>query len=158
LAPLIVTSHISEGIGKRLISRRVHLTVDFVSRQRSKPYVNRGLFLEYIKTIFIRYFNKLRNSEEFEICEEVLVIANYSHHVSDDVVSVLTHAQVRIVTFTRHTTHIFQVLDVVLFGALKKHPNGLKMSDEKQPASAFLLTVYHDFKQTMIETHIWGPL
>jgi hypothetical protein len=28
--------------------------------------------------------------------------------------------------------------------------------DEEQPAAAFLLKVYHDFKQTMIEVNIWG--
>jgi hypothetical protein len=48
------------------------------------------------------------------------------------------------------------MLDVVLFGALKKHANGLKMFDEEQPAATFLLKVYHDFKQTMIEVNIWG--
>jgi hypothetical protein len=46
------------------------------------------------------------------------------------------------------------MLDVVLFDALKKYANGLKMFDEEQPAAAFLLKVYHDFKQAMIEIKI----
>jgi hypothetical protein len=79
---------------------------------------------------------------------------NCSLHISDDFVAVFTDARVRIITFTPDTTHIFQLLDVVLFGALKKHANGLKMFDEDQPAGAFLLKVYHDFKQTMIEINI----
>jgi hypothetical protein len=36
--------------------------------------------------------------------------------------------------------------DVMLFGALKKHATDLKTLDEEQPATAFLLKVYHDFK------------
>jgi hypothetical protein len=48
------------------------------------------------------------------------------------------------------------MLDVVLFGALKNHTNGLKMLDEEQTAAAFLLRVYRDFKQTVIEVKIWG--
>jgi hypothetical protein len=28
--------------------------------------------------------------------------------------------------------------------------------DEEQPAAAFLLKMYHDFKQTIIEANIWG--
>jgi hypothetical protein len=28
--------------------------------------------------------------------------------------------------------------------------------DEEQPAAAFLLKAYHEFKQTMIEVNIWG--
>jgi hypothetical protein len=79
-----------------------------------------------------------------------------SPHISDDVVAVLTHARVRIITFAPHTTHIFQTLDVILFGTLKKHDNGLKMCDEEQPAAASLPKVYHDFKQTIIEVNIWG--
>jgi hypothetical protein len=46
------------------------------------------------------------------------------------------------------------MLDVILFGALKKHANGLKMFDEEQSAAAFLLKVYHDFKQRIIEINI----
>jgi hypothetical protein len=61
---------------------------------------------------------------------------------------------VRIITFPSHTIHIFQVLDTVLFGALKKHATGLEILDEEQSATAFLLKVYHDFKQTMIEINL----
>jgi hypothetical protein len=46
------------------------------------------------------------------------------------------------------------MLDMIRFGALKNHANDLKMFDEEQPAAAFLLKVYHDFKQTMIEVNI----
>jgi hypothetical protein len=154
LTPFIMTSQISDGIRKRLMSRGVRLGVDFVLRQRSKPYVSRKFFPEYIKTIFVPYLNEPGDSEEFEACEAVLLMANCSSHISDGIAAVLTHARVRIITFAIHTTHIFQVLDVVLFGALKKHATGLKMFDEEQPAAAFLLKVYHDFKQTMIEVNI----
>jgi hypothetical protein len=46
------------------------------------------------------------------------------------------------------------MLDVMLFNALKKHATGLETLDEEQPAAAFLLKVYHDFKQTMVEINI----
>jgi hypothetical protein len=45
------------------------------------------------------------------------------------------------------------MLDVVLFGALKKHTNGLKMFDEEQPTAVFMPKVYHDFKQVIIEAN-----
>jgi hypothetical protein len=48
------------------------------------------------------------------------------------------------------------VLDVVLFGALTKHGTGLRTLEKQQPGAAFLLKVYHDFKQTMVEVNIWG--
>jgi hypothetical protein len=81
------------------MSRGVRLEVDFVLRQRSKSYVSRKLFLKYIKTIFLPYLKELRDSQEFKACEAVLLMDNCSPHTSDDVVAVLTHARVRIVTF-----------------------------------------------------------
>jgi hypothetical protein len=48
------------------------------------------------------------------------------------------------------------MLDVLLFGALTKHATGLAMLDEKQPAAPFVVKVYHDLKQTMVEFNIWG--
>jgi hypothetical protein len=136
------------------MSRGVHLGIDFVLRQRPKSYVSRELFLEYSKTIFVLYLNEFRDSEKCEACEAVLLMDNYSLHISDDVVAILTHARVQIITFASYTTHIFQMLDIVLSGALKKYANGLKMFDEEQSAAAFLLKVYHDFKQTIIEVNI----
>jgi hypothetical protein len=131
LTHFIVISQISDGIRKRLMTHGVRLGVDFVSRQQSKSYVSRNLFLEHIKTIFVPYLNELRDSEEFEACEAVPLTDNYSPHISDDVVAVLTHSRVRIITYASHITNICQMLDVVLFGALKKHANGLKMLDEE---------------------------
>jgi hypothetical protein len=137
------------------MGRGFRLGVDLVLRQRSKSYVSRDLFLEYITKIFLQYLNELQELEEFETCEAVLLMENCSLHVSDKVVAVLTNARLRTITFAPHTTYIFQMFDVVLFGALKKHPNGLKTFDEEQPAAAFLLKAYRDFKQTMIELNIW---
>jgi hypothetical protein len=42
------------------------------------------------------------------------------------------------------------MFDVVLFSTLKKHATGLETLDEEQSAAAFLLKVYHDFKQIII--------
>jgi hypothetical protein len=109
------------------MGRGVRLGVDLVLRERSKPYISHEFFFEYITTIFLPYLNELRDSEELEACEAVLLMDNCSSHVSDDVVAVLANARVRIITFAPHTTHIFQRLDMVLFEALKKHSNGLKM-------------------------------
>jgi hypothetical protein len=44
----------------------------------------------------------------------------------------------------------------VLLDALKKYATGLETLDEESRAVAFLLKVYRDFKQTMVEINIWG--
>jgi hypothetical protein len=146
LTPDIMTLQDSDAIRKRLIPHGVRLGVDFVLRQRSKPYVSHKLFLEHINIIFVPYLNEPHESEEFEACEAVLFMDNCSSRMSDDVVTVFTSVRVRIITFAPRTTHVFQFFDVILFGALKKHAIGLKSLDEEQPAAAFLLKVYRNFK------------
>jgi hypothetical protein len=89
-------------------------------------------------------------------CEAILLIDNCSPHVSNGVIAVLTNARVRVITFAPHTTHVFQMLDVVLFGALKKRVSGLKMWNEESGTVAFIIKLYHDFKQTMMDVNIWG--
>jgi hypothetical protein len=50
--------------------------------------------------------------------------------MGDAVIAVLTRKRVRVITFALHITHIFQVLDVVLFCALEKHDTGLRTLDK----------------------------
>jgi hypothetical protein len=59
LTPYIVISQDSEPFRKRLMSRGVRLGIDFVLRQRCKPYVNNTLFLGDVNSTFIHYLNEL---------------------------------------------------------------------------------------------------
>jgi hypothetical protein len=116
--------------------------------------VNAALFLEYINDIFIPYLKELRESKQFHASEAVLLMDNCSFHISEKVIPVLTNARVRVITFAPHTTHISQMLDVVLFGALKKRASGLEMWNKESDTAAFILRLYHDFKQTMVEMNM----
>jgi hypothetical protein len=158
LTPYIVTSQDSEPVRWRVMSRGVRLGIDFVLWQQLKPDVNGKLLLEYVNSIFVPCLNELWESEEFEACEMISLIDNCSPYVSNDIVVILARVRVRIITFAYHTTYIFQMLNVMLFGALKKYVTSLETLDEKQPADAFLLKVYHDFKQIMVEVNIWGAI
>jgi hypothetical protein len=45
------------------------------------------------------------------------------------------------------------MLDVVLFGAMKKRASGLEMWNEGADIAALIIRLYHDFKQTMMEVN-----
>jgi hypothetical protein len=77
--------------------------------------------------------------------------------VFDDVIAVLTNAGFRLITFAPHTTDVLQMLDVVLFGALKKRASGLEMWNEESGTVAFIIKLCHDLRQTMVEVNIWKP-
>jgi hypothetical protein len=71
------------------------------------------------------------------------------------VIDLLTDARVRVITFARHTTQIFQVLDVAFCGVLKRQPTGeLPFKVEKETVK-FIMKVSHDFKQKMLEPNRW---
>jgi hypothetical protein len=88
----------------------------------------------------------------------VLLMDKCPSHVTDDIIAVLTEARVSVTTFAPHTTQIFQVLDVTLFGALKRRLGyKFRFEDEKETVKC-IMKVYHDFKQTMVDPNIYGAL
>jgi hypothetical protein len=44
---------------------------------------------------------------------------------------VLTNVRVRVITFIPHTIHVFQMLNVLPFDALKKHATDLEILNEE---------------------------
>jgi hypothetical protein len=86
----------------------------------------------------------------------VPLMDNCSSQTSDDVIVIFTREKVEIIIFIAHTTHVFQMFGVMLFEALKKHATGLMTLEEEQMIAAFIIKVYHIFKQTIIEVNIWG--
>jgi hypothetical protein len=75
--------------------------------------------------------------------------------MGDAVRAILTRKQVILIIFAAHTTHTFQTLNVVLFGALTKQATGLSTLEEEQLAAAFIIKISHDFKQKTKEINIW---
>jgi hypothetical protein len=106
LTPSIVISQDSDPIRKRLMSRRVRLGMYFILRHRLKPYVSAKLFLEYINAIFVLQSNKLRDLEELEACEAVLLLDNCSLHISGHFVAVpsMSECQVSALPLMRLTS------------------------------------------------------
>jgi hypothetical protein len=74
--------------------------------------------------------------------------------VGCDVIAPLTDAQVDVITFTPHTTQIFQVLDVTLFDALTLRPTYELPFEDKTVTVAFIMKGYHEFNQAIVEPNI----
>jgi hypothetical protein len=78
-----------------------------------------------------------------------------SADVSDDVIRILTEVRVRVITFAPHTTKLFQVLDLTVFGVLKRCPRYELLFDDHNATVKVITKVYHDFTQTMTRSNIW---
>jgi hypothetical protein len=106
--------------------------------------------------VFLPNLNELQSLEEFAGENIVLLMDNCSSHVGEEVLSLLRDARVRAITLAPHTTHIFQELDLCLFGVLKRRGQYLLPFDDDQTTTNFLLKIYRTFRQTMIKLNIWG--
>jgi hypothetical protein len=128
---------------------------DLVSKSNIKTDINAEIFRDYIRTALSSNLVELRTFDEFT--EEIIMslMENYSSHIDNDVIDLLTETQMRLITFAPYTIQIFQVFDMTLFGVLKWHPRyELTFRDEKVTVK-FIMNVFHDFKQTMVEFNIW---
>jgi hypothetical protein len=147
----IITSQARTSVSERLQTEGVRFSTDFVLRSNPSPSINAEIFLDYIRTVFLSNFAELRTLDGFTEETGVLLMNNCPSHVTDDIIGLLTEARVRVITFAPHTTQIFQILDVTLFGALKRRLTyKLPFEDEKDRVK-FIMKVYHDFKQTTVE-------
>jgi hypothetical protein len=121
-----------------------------------KPYFNAGIFLDFIRTVSVPYIDTFRPRAVLVQEIAVLLMAHCSADVSDDAIHILTEAMVRVTTFAPHTTQIFQVLDLTLFGILKRCPRYEQPFDDNNAAVKGITKVYHDFTQTMVPFNVCG--
>jgi hypothetical protein len=119
------------------------------------PCINGEIFLDYVQIVFLLNFAELWRLDEFAEQLALLLMEHWSGQLTNDVINLLTEARVRVITVAPYTAQIFQVLDVTLFGVLKRHTRcELPFGDEKATVKV-IIKPYHDFKQTMVEPNRW---
>jgi hypothetical protein len=72
------------------------------------------------------------------------------------VIRIVTEARAGVITFAPYITHVFQVLDLTLFGVLERCPRYELPLDENHATVKAITKVYHDFTQTMARHNVWG--
>jgi hypothetical protein len=155
LLPYIITSQNSPAVQEHLKTQGVRFGRSMILKFNQKPYINAGIFLDYIRTVFLPYVDALRGLVVFPQEVAALLMAHCSAHVINDAIRNLTQAKVRVITFAPHITQVFQVLDLTLFGVLKRRPRYELSFNDDHAMLKFIMKVYHDFRQTMIQPNIW---
>jgi hypothetical protein len=117
LTPYIVASQAPMSLRERLKKQGVRFGADFVLRSNPKSYINAEIFLDYIQMVLIPNLVQLRKLAKFAEETGVLLM---DHCPSDHTIDLLTEARMRVITFALYTTEIFHILDVTLFGVLKR--------------------------------------
>jgi hypothetical protein len=88
--------------------------------------------------------------------EAVSLMDDSSPHVTPVMIELLSEARVEIVTFTPHTSQIFQALDLTLFGVLKRRGQYELSFGDDAGSARFIKKGYHDCQSTMTDINIWG--
>jgi hypothetical protein len=101
---------------------RVYFGRDFAWKFNQKPYLEAGIFLDSIRTIFLPYIDALRGLAVLAQEIAVLLMDDCSAHASDDMIRILIEARVGVITFAPHTTQVFQVLVFTFFRVPKRCP------------------------------------
>jgi hypothetical protein len=120
MTPILVCSRANAAVERKRKIAGFGMGVHLILKSRHKLYMNSQLFAECIPTVLLPYIDKLRSNEEFADKEAVLLIDNCSIHVQAETLQALADHRMKVITFSPHTTHIFQCLDLSLFGNFKK--------------------------------------
>jgi ATP-dependent helicase YprA (DUF1998 family) len=142
------------SVQERLKKEGVRFSTDFVLRWNPKPYIKAEIFFDYIRTVFLPNLAELRTLDAFTEETGVLLMDTCPSHVTDDIIGIHTEARVRVITFAPHTTKICQILDVTLFSVLKRRLGYKLLFEDEKETFKFIMKVYHDFKQIMVESNI----
>jgi hypothetical protein len=89
-------------------------------RVRQLAYINENLFFEYISQVLASDASNLREKPEFANETVILPMDSASPHVSERLLQLLGRNKIKAIVFPAYTTNIFQALDLLFFGVLKK--------------------------------------
>ena len=102
---------------------------------KSSQYMNEELFYQYTQDEIIPYITRKRESLQLPHTKAVLMMDNCSLHCSQRILNLLTENGILCITFPPHTSHIFQMLDLVTFPVMKSVYRTMKHTSNLNPAA-----------------------
>jgi hypothetical protein len=153
LTPLLITA---TQIKPSLWSRGFAQDEDAIIRYRVPAYVDEELFYTYICNVIVPYVVSIRTGSELEHETAVILMDSALPHVSERVLRTLGENNILVLTFPAHTKNVFQSLDLVFFGALKKlKATAIAELDDKS-ANEQITKLLQAYEQTATSATIRG--
>jgi hypothetical protein len=79
---------------------------------------------------------------------------NCSIYTKPEILQVLAEDRVKVITFPPRAMHIFQALDLSLFGVFKKKINYQLPFQNDETTVGFIKRVFHNLKQSLVEDNV----
>jgi hypothetical protein len=128
--------------------------VDARMKIQPSPYVTKEIFLEYVREVFLPTVEQKRLLPGCHGKPAILFCDNCTCHCSADVLQDLSSHGILLITYPPHSSHIFQVLDVLLFGRLKSAKKYLRRDTSQVPIVDHVMRVFRAYEQAMTTTTI----
>lgn len=121
LPPMLITS---TDISQQMMRKGYRQNQKFFFRTRKPPYMTADLFKEYIQYVIIPYVQYVRSQPQYSGEPAVLMMDGFPGHLRNDILQLLGQNGIKVFCFPAHTSNLFQELDLVVFGPMKRtRPN-----------------------------------
>jgi hypothetical protein len=117
VTPMVITT---TPIHASFWSRGLRQSEDVMVRPPVPADINEESFFESITSIVIPYVDAVRSRAGLGTETAILLMDSALPHMSNRILQTLDDKNIAAITFPAHTTNLFQTLDLVFFGALKK--------------------------------------
>ena len=109
-------------------------------------YMDKETFCDRIINKFMPQVLNDRKYCGCDTLQAILFIDNCSSHLDPDLLEILADNLILVITYPSHTSHIFQVLNLLLFGVLKVYKKSIPKNDQNSPKIDHLYRVFHSYE------------
>jgi hypothetical protein len=114
--------------------------------------VNAEIFERYIDAVLIPAVESNRELEGCRNKPAILFCDNCKTHCSEELLKKLARHGILVLTYPPHTSHVFQVLDVLLFGILKRAKKFERRDDRLAPEVDHILRLFRAYEKATTST------
>jgi hypothetical protein len=131
---------------RRIFEKRIKEPIDLKLEIRQVLYVDAELFNQYIKEIFIPTVAANRELPGCANKPAILFYDNCASHCSDEILRELARNGILVLTCPPHTSDLFQVLDVLLFGRMNVFKKYLPKDDNEDREIDHILRIFRAYE------------
>jgi hypothetical protein len=128
--------------------------IDLKIEIASSPYVTQAIFEKYIDEVLVPAVVANCDLDGCTDKPSILFCDNCSAHCSEDILKKLARHGILVITYPPHTSHLFQVLDVLLFGVLKRAKKYQRRDDTLRKDVDHVLRLFRAYEQATPSTTI----
>ena len=128
--------------------------VDLFLEISTSSYINKDIFRSHMINNFLPQVEEDRAFTKIKDCPSILFFENCSSHIDDELLQILAEHLILVISYPSHTSNIFQVLDLLLFGVLKAYKKQIRKSAILSPVIDHLFRIFKAYEMSTCSTTV----